>query len=161
MTNTPSPRASTQGDLRIRAHVPSRRRETGASNIESLYSPERNAAGIAEVEVETAALRRARARQAARFLKGPIPLNDVAVASRLPGQALAVFLAIHHRQALTRNPVVTLPKRLLAELGVTKDSKARALHALENAGLVNVERRHGRTPTITIISKGENREKAK
>lgn len=162
MTHPATSRASTQRHRRTGANVPSRPRYTGSSYIESPLPPSGgNGAGITEVEVETAALRSARLRQTGRFLKGPIPLDDVAIASRLPGQALAVFLAIHHRLALTRNTVVTLPKGLLTELGVTKDSKARALHALENAGLIRVERGLGRTPTLTIISKGANREKAK
>jgi hypothetical protein len=41
-------------------------------------------------------------------------LRDIAATSKLPGQALAVFLAVHHRQTLTRNLVVTLSKRMLA-----------------------------------------------
>ena len=143
------------------ANVPSRPRDTGPSSNDSSPSfLESGAGGISVVEVETHALRAARARQMGRFLLGPIPLLDIATASRLPGRALAVFLAIHHRQAITRNPVVTLPKRLLAELGVTKDGKARALHALEAAGLVRVERRYGRSPTITFNSKGVRNEQA-
>jgi DNA-binding MarR family transcriptional regulator len=102
-------------------------------------------------------LRVARTRHAGRFLKGPIPLNDITVASRLPGRALAVFLAIHHRVALTRNPEVTLPKRLLAELGVTRDGKARALHALEAAGLARVERQHGRSPKIRLTTQRQTK----
>ena len=156
------PKASTERRLRVGANVPSRQCDTGSSYAESLDSPSGGlAASITEVEVETAALRSARVRTSGRFLKGPIPLDNIAVASRLPGQALAVFLAIHHRVALTRNAVVTLPKRLLNEFGVTKDVKARALHALEKADLVRVERRSGRAPTITIISKGDKREEAK
>ncbi len=105
-----------------------------------------------EVEVETAQLRTVLARHADRFLKGPIPLREIAAASRLPGRALAVLLAIHHRQALTKNPVVTLPQRLLAELGVGKDAKARALHALESVGLVRIMRSKGRQSKITLTN---------
>ena len=55
-----------------------------------------------------------------RFLKGPIPWNAIAVASSLPGQALALFLAIHHRVALTSSMTVTLPKGLLDQLAISQ-----------------------------------------
>jgi hypothetical protein len=73
------------------------------------------------------------------------------VAARLPGQALAVFLAVHHRVALTGNASVTLPKNLLSDLGVTRDAKARALHALEQAALVAVERNSGKTARVRLL----------
>jgi hypothetical protein len=41
--------------------------------------------GIAEIELDTTALRRASARQTERFLKGPIPMRNIAAAARLPG----------------------------------------------------------------------------
>jgi DNA-binding MarR family transcriptional regulator len=148
-----SPNASWRHHRRTSAKVASRPRDTGPYNKESSNSfLESNPAIVSEVEVETAALRAAKTRHLSRFLKGPIPLRDVAAASRLPGRALAVFLAINHRQALTRNSVVTLPRNLLADLGVTKDAKARALRALEAAGLVRVERQPGQSPRIRLAT---------
>jgi hypothetical protein len=85
-----------------------------------------------------------------RFLKGPIPWAPLSAAARLPGKAMAVFLAIHHRTALTGNATVTLPSALLSGLGVDRDAKSRALHALENAGLVTVERVAGRAARVTL-----------
>jgi len=70
----------------------------------------------------------------------------------LPGQALTVFVAIHHRVALTGCKMVTLPKKLLLELGISRDTKARALHDLEQASLIAVERPAGRTARITLLS---------
>ena len=101
-------------------------------------------------EVLTDALRGYERRAQGRFLKGPIPLQDIALAARLPGQALPVYLAIHHRAALTRNNSVTLPKGLLEQFGISRDSKARSLRALERASLVTVERRKGRTARVTL-----------
>lgn len=92
-----------------------------------------------------------RPRRTWRFLKGPIPWTAVCSAATLPGQVLAVFLAIHHRAAITGNTAVTLPKKLLEELGVSRDAKARALQALERASLVSVERVTGRTARITLL----------
>jgi DNA-binding MarR family transcriptional regulator len=139
-------------DLRAGATPASRGRDTGPSYYKSNSS--RSASlddDIVAIEVETAALRQAQARRARRFLKGPIPMPDIATAARLPGQALAVFLAVYHRTALTREPGVRLPRALMQELGVTKDAKARALRLLEAAGLIHVERSPGRQPNITLI----------
>jgi DNA-binding MarR family transcriptional regulator len=103
-------------------------------------------------EVPTTALRNYQQRIQGRFLKGPIPLPDIAEAAKLPGQALGVYLAIHHRAALTRSDSVTLPKELLEQFGVSRDSKARSLRALEMASLIAVERGKGRTARITLRS---------
>jgi hypothetical protein len=91
-----------------------------------------------------------------RFLKGPIPWTGLCAAAKLPGQALAVFMAIHHRVALTGSVAVTLPKNLLADLGVTRDAKARALHALEEISLISVERKSGRTARIQLLPAAEH-----
>jgi hypothetical protein len=107
-------------------------------------------------EVRTDALRAHERRAQGRFLKGPIPLQPIALAAQLPGQALAVYITIHHRAALTRNNSVTLPKGLMEQFGVSRDSKARSLHALENACLISVERRKGRTARITLRSSAQH-----
>jgi hypothetical protein len=101
-------------------------------------------------EVPTTALRNHQQRMQGRFLKGPIPLPDIAEAAKLPGQALGVFLAIHHRAALTGSKSVTLPRSLLEQFGVSRDSKARSLRLLEKSSLVAVERSRGRTARITL-----------
>jgi 5-methylcytosine-specific restriction protein A len=45
-------------------------------------------------EVQTGALRDYEKRTQGQFLKGPISLQPIALAARLPGKALAVYLAI-------------------------------------------------------------------
>jgi DNA-binding transcriptional ArsR family regulator len=111
---------------------------------------------IQETEVQTDLLRRSQKRWCERFLKGPIAMREIAVAACLPGKALAVFLTIHHRTALTGKPVVTLPAKLLRELGVSRDAKRRGLKALEQAGLVHVSRSKGKAARIQLkTTKGE------
>ena len=105
---------------------------------------------IKEIEVETNLVRQSKIRRGERFLKGPIPLKDIATAACLPGQALALFLAVHHQTALTGKPVVTLPARLLAELGISRGAKSRGLQVLEKAGLVTVARSRGRAARIQL-----------
>ena len=144
---------------RASATPPSRPRDTGSSPYKSypLVSSESSTprefwGGMTgEVEVETGTtVSRTRSHPTARFFKGPIPLLRLAIAARLPGKALAVYLAIVHRRDLTHEPTVTLPSTLLREFGVDRDSKARALRALEDAGLVQVERTDGRAARITL-----------
>jgi hypothetical protein len=109
-----------------------------------------NVADINETEVQTDLLLRSKITRGKRFLKGPIPLNDIAAASRLPGQALAIFLAIHHQTALTGRPLVTLPVNLLAHLGISRGSKSRGLKALEQSALITVVRSKGRAAKIQL-----------
>jgi len=78
-------------------------------------------------------------------------MREIAAAARLPGQALALFLAIHHQTDLTGKPIVNLPAKLLVDLGVSRDAKARGLKALEQAGLVHVSRSRGKAARIQPI----------
>jgi hypothetical protein len=105
---------------------------------------------IKETEVETDLVRQSKIRRGERFLKGPMPLRHIATAACLPGHALALFLAVHHQIALTGKPVVTLPARLLAELGISRGSKSRGLKALEQSGLITVARSKGRAARIQL-----------
>ncbi len=109
---------------------------------------------IRETEVQTELVRQSQKRWRERFLKGPIPMREIAAAARLPGQALALFLAIHHQTALTGKPIVTLPAKLLTELGVNRNAKARGLKALERAGLVHVSRTQGKAARIQLVTRG-------
>jgi hypothetical protein len=102
-----------------------------------------------EVEIETSASR-TRAHRTARFLKGPVSLQGIAQAACLPGKALAVYLAIHHRCDLESSRTITLPAMLLAQFGVNRNAKARALRHLERAGLVRVERKAGGATRISL-----------
>src|SRR3954453_7706134 len=131
-------------------------RDTGSSNNKSysLISSYKYPTGdpleeiTGETEVETSASH-TRTRKTARFLKGPIPLQDIAQAACLPGKALAVYLALHHRCDLEGQFTVMLPASLLQQFGIDRDAKARGLRALEDAGLIQVERQNGCAARIT------------
>jgi DNA-binding MarR family transcriptional regulator len=105
---------------------------------------------IKETEVETDLVRQSKTRRGERFLKGPIPLKDIATAACLPGHALALFLAVHHQAALTGKPVVTLPARLLADLGISRGAKSRGLKSLEQSGLITVLQSKGRAARVQL-----------
>ena len=120
------------------------------------HNPSQNLDDIKETEVQTSFSRQSRIRRGERFLKGPIPLRDIAAAAKLPGKSLALFLAVRHQTDLTSKPIITLPAGLLAQLGISRSAKARCLKSLEQAGLVDVERSKGRAARIQLRkSKGE------
>jgi DNA-binding MarR family transcriptional regulator len=107
-----------------------------------------------QTEVESNLVRQSKIHRRGRFLKGPIPLPEIAAASRLPGKALAVLVAIHHQSDLTGKPSVTLPAKLLAELGISRGAKSRGLKLLEQAGLVTIARSKGRAARIQLVHNG-------
>src|ERR1700736_5108587 len=82
---------------------------------------------IKETEVQTRFARHGKIRRGERFLKGPIPLREIAAAARIPGKSLALFLLVHHQTTLTGKPIITLPAKLLGDLGISRGAKARGL----------------------------------
>jgi hypothetical protein len=85
-----------------------------------------------------------------RFLKGPIPWSWIAAAAALPGQALLVGLCVWRLAGATKSRTVSLGNSDLKPLGIDRAAKSRGLHALEQAGLIAVARRHGRFPIVTL-----------
>jgi hypothetical protein len=107
---------------------------------------------IMEREVLTFALMERLQRREKRFLRGPVPFDQLASAFRLSGSALAVLLVIHHQAALTAATAVRLPAGLLRDFGIGRSVKARALHALEGAGLIQIIQEQGRTVRVSLSS---------
>lgn len=81
-----------------------------------------------------------------------------------PGKALHIGIALWFYAGLTNSPRVALNLSSLLNMGITRDSARRGLHALENEKLVSVIRHPGRKPVVTILFqesaslKGENGE---
>lgn len=86
-----------------------------------------------------------------RFLKGPIPIDWLSKAAMLPGRALHVGVALWYLSGMEKSYTVKLSSKTAGLFGVDRFAKARALDAMEQAGLVRVERGKGKAPTITII----------
>lgn len=103
-----------------------------------------------EREVETGWSRQRSQRIQGRFLRGPISLAQLSAAAKLPGQALSVYLAVHHQSALTRRARVVLPRSLMSQLGISRDAKSRALRQLADAGLIEIESARGRTTRVKL-----------
>ena len=85
-----------------------------------------------------------------QFLKGPIPLDWLTAAARLPGKSLQVAVAVWFLAGLHRSSVVPLSNKISHRFGLDRNSKYRALAWLEAQGLITVERKIGRAPVVTI-----------
>jgi hypothetical protein len=84
-------------------------------------------------------------------LYGPIPWAWWASASRLPGLALQVAAACWCVAGWERSATIRLALATWAELGLSRFSAGRGLRQLESAGLVLVDHRAGRPPTVTLV----------
>jgi hypothetical protein len=90
-------------------------------------------------------------RKREKFLRGPIPLDWLAAAARLPGKSLHVAITIYFWQGIRRSHKVRLSMSLLKEFGVTRWAAYRGLDALERAGLVKLKRGHGKASVVEVI----------
>lgn len=86
-----------------------------------------------------------------RFLKGPVPWEWIIRASELPGNALIVGLCLWRLRGAVRSEAVTLGNAELRPFGIDRAAKSRALTALEDAGLIAVERKVGGLPIVTLL----------
>ncbi|MBM4049423.1 MAG: hypothetical protein FJ279_30375 [Planctomycetes bacterium] len=92
------------------------------------------------------------------YLRGPIPLSWIERAARLPGQALAVGMALWHLAGLrSAQQHLSLSTERLAAFGVSRYAKDRALRNLSTAGLVAVDRKKGRSPRVSLITRSKSR----
>ncbi len=82
---------------------------------------------------------------------GPIPGPWLEIASRLPGRALHVGLAIWYLVGLTKNKEVRLSKRTRERFSIPPDAYRRGLRQLELAGLITVERATGKNSRVTVV----------
>ena len=89
-------------------------------------------------------------RAGVQFLKGPIPLDWLCAAARLPGKSLHVGIAVWFLAGLHRSGVISLSNKTSERFGLDRNSKYRGLAWLEAQGLITVERKAGRAPVITI-----------
>jgi hypothetical protein len=106
--------------------------------------------GGRRIEVETLTSAKPRRRQANSFAKVPLAwAAKAAKATRTPQALVWVILLRMAWQA--KGLPFPLPNAALARYGVSREVKRRALTALEFAGLIRVERRHSRSPIVTLI----------
>ena len=82
---------------------------------------------------------------------GPIPLHWIGSAACLPGRVLHTALALWHISTLSKSPILKMQRKIRERLGVSRKAYSRGLTALEEAGLISVERMPGCTPVVTLL----------
>ncbi|CUI27238.1 hypothetical protein [Achromobacter kerstersii] len=90
-------------------------------------------------------------KQSRPFIKGPIGLDWIGAAARLPGKSLHVALALQYLAGLQRAKTVKLNAKTLDTLGVARDAKYEALRRLELAGLISTKAKPGRQAIVTLL----------
>lgn len=89
--------------------------------------------------------------KAALFLRGPIPLAWLGSAASLPGKTLNVGIALWWLQGMAKGKPFKLTQRALQTLNVERDAAGAALVRLEQAGLIQVVRKPGQRPTVSMV----------
>ena len=87
------------------------------------------------------------------FLRGPIPLVWLSEAAKLPGKTLNVAIALWWLDGMARGRPFKLTRKALKALNVERDATSAGLTRLEQAGLIQVERKPGQRPTVSILNK--------
>jgi hypothetical protein len=91
------------------------------------------------------------------FLKGPIPGEWLTRAAGLSFRALRVGLALWYLAGMTKRRAVKPTWDTWQRFGLSPDAGGRGLIALEQAGLVAVDRSPGRCPVVTILESGKGK----
>lgn len=87
-----------------------------------------------------------------RFVKGPISWQEVCVAANAHPRGLELFLALRMQADTARTSTVRPSPGLLEEIGIGRETRRRALAALEQAGLLSIEQTIGRAPMVRLVS---------
>jgi hypothetical protein len=94
-----------------------------------------------------------------RLLRGPIPIDWLLAAARLPGRSLHVAIALRVYGDREKSLVVPLSNISGKRFGLDRNAKYRGLAWLEAARLVSVRRRLGCSPIVTILDSGGSHER--
>jgi len=89
------------------------------------------------------------------FIRGPIPMPWVERVAHLPGKALALAMGLWWLHGMAKGGEVTVTRKMLERLNLSRDAAADGLTRLENAGLIRVRRAPGNRPRVHIVTKTE------
>jgi hypothetical protein len=82
-----------------------------------------------------------------------VPLWWATEAAKATGMLkMLVLLELLHRSWKARSLTFPFPNSSLKKTGVGREAKRRILRDLEAAGLITVERRHGKTPMVSLVT---------
>lgn len=103
-----------------------------------------------DVQPQTRRRKSPRRKAGGWFIKGPIPGVWLVRASRVSYRALRVALVLWYLAGVTKSREVKPTWQTWERFGMSPDAGRQGLLALEQAGLVEVERHPGRCPVVTI-----------
>lgn len=89
--------------------------------------------------------------QKSLFYLGPIAEDWAIACQRAHPAGYLLACAIRTRSTLRSVEPVTVGQTLSDHLGISRDGRKRALAALEAAGLIQVERKPGRAPRVSLL----------
>ena len=75
--------------------------------------------------------------------------------SQLPGKALALAMGLWWLHGMAKGGEVTVTRKMLGRLNLSRDAAADGLTRLEKAGLIRVRRAPGNRPRVHIVTKTE------
>ena len=103
-------------------------------------------------EVTTATAKPAKTRRVTydRYLKGPVPWDWLLAAANCGGSALVVGLVVWREHGMNPDLPAVISSTKTGEFCVDRKTIYRALVALENAGLIEVTRAHGRAARVRV-----------
>jgi hypothetical protein len=87
------------------------------------------------------------------FLRGPIPWVWLSTAASEKGKVLHVAISLWMLRGLRKRNCFRIERKWFASLGVSRQALYKALRKLEAAQLIEVKRRPGGYPHITLINR--------
>lgn len=86
-----------------------------------------------------------------KFLKGPVPLDWLTLATQLPGKAVNVGLALWWIHGMSKTDELKVTRQALVAFNISRDALYDGLNRLQVAGLVELTRKPGQRHLIRII----------
>ena len=86
------------------------------------------------------------------FLRGPIPLEWLGEAAKLPGKTINVAIALWWLYGMAKGKPFKPTRLALKIFCVERDAASAGLTRLEQAGLIQVERKPGQRPIVSILN---------
>jgi hypothetical protein len=85
------------------------------------------------------------------LLQTSVPIAWLEAAAKLPGKSMHLAIVLLRIATVGQTRRVALSNLACERFGLNRNAKYRALRSLENAGLIAVERKLGRSPVVTIL----------
>jgi DNA-binding transcriptional ArsR family regulator len=89
-----------------------------------------------------------------KFIKGPVSISWMIKAAKISSSAGLLGCLLWYYYGLSGTPIIRVTSKKLKEIKLPKRTADWALTRLEEAGLVKINRRHGRAPLVRILFSG-------